>query len=132
MTVAPFWTQKSLNFCQINGPQLNFSYSVYWKYLSNFDNIKRRLVCLFNGCGCCFQVVSLPARIDPLQTSAVVSLHGRLYVRVPFEKGSGWSRLLLGPTLTILLREILKEMNPLGSNLDAGESRPFLNQCKLS
>ncbi|XP_034676008.1 AT-rich interactive domain-containing protein 6 [Vitis riparia] len=35
------------------------------------------------------KVVSLPARIDPLQTSAVVSLHGRLYVRVPFEKGSG-------------------------------------------
>ncbi|XP_062163922.1 AT-rich interactive domain-containing protein 6 [Alnus glutinosa] len=31
------------------------------------------------------KVVSLPARIDPLQTSAVVSLHGRLFVRVPFE-----------------------------------------------
>ncbi|KAH0680753.1 hypothetical protein KY284_021838 [Solanum tuberosum] len=30
------------------------------------------------------KVVSLPARIDPLQTSAVVSLHGRLFVRVPF------------------------------------------------
>lgn len=35
-----------------------------------------------------FQVVSLPARIDPLHTSAVVSLHGRLFVRVPFEQGS--------------------------------------------
>ncbi|XP_012073561.1 AT-rich interactive domain-containing protein 5 isoform X2 [Jatropha curcas] len=34
------------------------------------------------------KVVSLPSRIDPLQTSAVVSLHGRLYVRVPFERGS--------------------------------------------
>ncbi|XP_059636594.1 AT-rich interactive domain-containing protein 6-like [Cornus florida] len=32
------------------------------------------------------KVVSLPARIDPLQTSAVVSLHGRLFVRVPFEQ----------------------------------------------
>ncbi|KAJ8540804.1 hypothetical protein K7X08_001620 [Anisodus acutangulus] len=30
------------------------------------------------------KVVSLPARIDPLHTSAVVSLHGRLFVRVPF------------------------------------------------
>ncbi|XP_047323081.1 AT-rich interactive domain-containing protein 6-like [Impatiens glandulifera] len=30
--------------------------------------------------------VSLPARIDPLQTSAVVSLHGRLYVRIPIEQ----------------------------------------------
>lgn len=35
------------------------------------------------------KVISLPSRIDPLQTSAVVSLHGRLYVRVPFEQGSG-------------------------------------------
>ncbi|GMJ02807.1 AT RICH INTERACTION DOMAIN 4 [Hibiscus trionum] len=34
------------------------------------------------------KVVTLPARIDPLQTSAVVSLHGRLFVRVPFEQGS--------------------------------------------
>ncbi|MED6179660.1 AT-rich interactive domain-containing protein 5 [Stylosanthes scabra] len=34
------------------------------------------------------KVVNLPARIDPLQTSAVVSLHGRLYVRVPFEQGA--------------------------------------------
>ncbi|EXB80591.1 hypothetical protein L484_009045 [Morus notabilis] len=33
-------------------------------------------------------VVSLPARIDPLHTSAVVSLHDRLFVRVPFEQGS--------------------------------------------
>ncbi|KAL9312502.1 hypothetical protein ACSQ67_017954 [Phaseolus vulgaris] len=33
-------------------------------------------------------VVNLPARIDPLQTSAVVSLHGRLFVRVPFEQGA--------------------------------------------
>ncbi|KAL3505527.1 hypothetical protein ACH5RR_035368 [Cinchona calisaya] len=32
------------------------------------------------------KVVSLPARIDPLQTSAIVSLHGRLFVRVPFEQ----------------------------------------------
>ncbi|KAL7127924.1 hypothetical protein ABFS83_14G282500 [Erythranthe nasuta] len=32
------------------------------------------------------KVVSLPARIDPIQTSAVVSLHGRLLVRVPFEQ----------------------------------------------
>ncbi|VFQ88026.1 unnamed protein product [Cuscuta campestris] len=32
------------------------------------------------------KVVSLPARIDPLQTSAVVSLHGRLFVRVPLEQ----------------------------------------------
>ncbi|XWS14332.1 hypothetical protein CRYUN_Cryun35bG0001000 [Craigia yunnanensis] len=31
------------------------------------------------------KVVTLPARIDPLQTSAVVSLHGRLFVRVPLE-----------------------------------------------
>lgn len=34
------------------------------------------------------KVVSLPTRIDPLQTSAVVSLHGRLFVRAPFEQGS--------------------------------------------
>ncbi|GLT35300.1 hypothetical protein SLA2020_097670 [Shorea laevis] len=34
------------------------------------------------------KIVSLPARIDPLLTSAVVSLHGRLFVRVPFEQGS--------------------------------------------
>ncbi|XP_050235420.1 AT-rich interactive domain-containing protein 6 isoform X2 [Mercurialis annua] len=34
------------------------------------------------------KVISLPSRIDPLQTSAVVSLHGRLYVRVPIERGS--------------------------------------------
>ncbi|KAH6795290.1 hypothetical protein C2S51_036276 [Perilla frutescens var. frutescens] len=34
------------------------------------------------------KVVSLPGRIDPLQTSAVVSLHGRLFVRVPFESNS--------------------------------------------
>ncbi|XWS20808.1 hypothetical protein CRYUN_Cryun30bG0001200 [Craigia yunnanensis] len=33
------------------------------------------------------KVVTLPARIDPLRTSAVVSLHGRLFVRVPFEQG---------------------------------------------
>ncbi|KAG6774865.1 hypothetical protein POTOM_022243 [Populus tomentosa] len=33
-------------------------------------------------------VVSLPSRIDPLQTSAVVSLHGQLHVRVPFENRS--------------------------------------------
>ncbi|CAL0326936.1 unnamed protein product [Lupinus luteus] len=34
------------------------------------------------------KVVNLPARIDPLQTTAVVSLHGRLFVRVPFEQGA--------------------------------------------
>ncbi|WCJ44772.1 ARID/BRIGHT DNA-binding domain-containing protein [Euphorbia peplus] len=34
------------------------------------------------------KVIGLPSRIDPLQTSAVVSLHGRLYVRVPLERGS--------------------------------------------
>ncbi|KAI4320899.1 hypothetical protein MLD38_034332 [Melastoma candidum] len=33
------------------------------------------------------KVINLPARIDPRQTSAVVSLHGRLYVRVPIEQG---------------------------------------------
>ncbi|KAL6509885.1 AT-rich interactive domain-containing protein 5 [Orobanche gracilis] len=32
------------------------------------------------------KVVNLPSRINPLQTSAVVSLHGRLFVRVPFEQ----------------------------------------------
>ncbi|XP_010537246.1 PREDICTED: AT-rich interactive domain-containing protein 5-like isoform X2 [Tarenaya hassleriana] len=32
------------------------------------------------------KIVSLPARIDPLHTSAVVSFHGRLFVRVPFEQ----------------------------------------------
>ncbi|KAF5463569.1 hypothetical protein F2P56_019472 [Juglans regia] len=30
------------------------------------------------------KVVSLPSRIDPHQTSAVVTLHGQLFVRVPF------------------------------------------------
>lgn len=34
------------------------------------------------------KVVNLPSRIDPLLTTAVVSLHGRLLVRVPFEQGS--------------------------------------------
>ncbi|GKV33357.1 hypothetical protein SLEP1_g41878 [Rubroshorea leprosula] len=34
------------------------------------------------------EIVSLPARIDPLLTSAVVSLHGRLFVHVHFEQGS--------------------------------------------
>jgi hypothetical protein len=32
------------------------------------------------------QVVSLPSRIDPHQTSAVVTLHGQLFIRVPFEQ----------------------------------------------
>ncbi|GMI68273.1 hypothetical protein HRI_000496600 [Hibiscus trionum] len=32
------------------------------------------------------KVVSLPSRIDPQQTSAVVTLHGQLFVRVPFEQ----------------------------------------------
>lgn len=31
------------------------------------------------------KVVTLPSRIDPHQTSAVVTLHGQLFVRVPFE-----------------------------------------------
>ncbi|PPD66470.1 hypothetical protein GOBAR_DD36651 [Gossypium barbadense] len=31
------------------------------------------------------KVVSLPSRIDPHHTSAVVTLHGQLFVRVPFE-----------------------------------------------
>ncbi|KAK9743423.1 hypothetical protein RND81_03G238000 [Saponaria officinalis] len=30
------------------------------------------------------KIINLPARIDTLHTSAVVSLHGRLFVRVPF------------------------------------------------
>ncbi|GER39284.1 ARID/BRIGHT DNA-binding domain-containing protein [Striga asiatica] len=34
------------------------------------------------------KVISLPSRIDPLQTSAVVSLHGRLFVRVPLEQSN--------------------------------------------
>ncbi|GMH27374.1 hypothetical protein Nepgr_029217 [Nepenthes gracilis] len=34
------------------------------------------------------KIVNLPARINPLQTSAVVSLHGRLFVRVPLERSS--------------------------------------------
>ncbi|KAL2512591.1 AT-rich interactive domain-containing protein 3 [Abeliophyllum distichum] len=32
------------------------------------------------------KVVTLPTRIDPHQTSAVVTLHGQLFVRVPFEQ----------------------------------------------
>ncbi|GER36979.1 ARID/BRIGHT DNA-binding domain-containing protein [Striga asiatica] len=32
------------------------------------------------------KVITLPAKIDTLQTSAVVSLHGRLFVRAPFEQ----------------------------------------------
>jgi len=32
------------------------------------------------------QVISLPSRIDPHQTSAVVTLHGQLLVRAPFEQ----------------------------------------------
>ncbi|GAA0151906.1 DNA-binding transcription factor [Lithospermum erythrorhizon] len=32
------------------------------------------------------KIVSLPTRIDPHQTSAVVTLHGQLFVRVPFEQ----------------------------------------------
>ncbi|XP_034226675.1 AT-rich interactive domain-containing protein 3-like isoform X2 [Prunus dulcis] len=32
------------------------------------------------------KVVSLPSRIDPQQTSAVVTLNGQLFVRVPFEQ----------------------------------------------
>ncbi|CAA0834900.1 AT-rich interactive domain-containing protein 5 [Striga hermonthica] len=32
------------------------------------------------------KVITLPGKIDTLQTSAVVSLHGRLFVRAPFEQ----------------------------------------------
>jgi HSP20 family molecular chaperone IbpA len=32
------------------------------------------------------KVISLPSRIDSHQTSAVVTLHGQLFVRVPFEQ----------------------------------------------
>ncbi|KAM1062402.1 hypothetical protein ACFX14_026637 [Malus domestica] len=32
------------------------------------------------------KAVTLPSRIDPHQTSAVVTLHGQLFVRVPFEQ----------------------------------------------
>lgn len=32
------------------------------------------------------QVVSLPTRIDPHHTSAVVTLNGQLFVRVPLEQ----------------------------------------------
>ncbi|XP_022867747.1 AT-rich interactive domain-containing protein 5-like [Olea europaea var. sylvestris] len=35
-----------------------------------------------------FRRYDLPARIDPVQTSAVVSLHGRLIIRVPFEQST--------------------------------------------
>ncbi|KMT19737.1 hypothetical protein BVRB_1g007920 [Beta vulgaris subsp. vulgaris] len=34
------------------------------------------------------KVVIFPVRIDPLHTSAVVSLHGRLFVRVPFDRSN--------------------------------------------
>ncbi|CAM8941875.1 unnamed protein product [Rhodiola kirilowii] len=32
------------------------------------------------------KVVTLPSRIDPHQTSAVITLHGQLFVRVPYEQ----------------------------------------------
>ncbi|KAG5390668.1 hypothetical protein IGI04_032209 [Brassica rapa subsp. trilocularis] len=32
------------------------------------------------------KIVGLSARIDPLHTSAVMSMHGRLFIRVPFEQ----------------------------------------------
>ncbi|KAI3880850.1 hypothetical protein MKX03_023628 [Papaver bracteatum] len=32
------------------------------------------------------KVITLPSRIDPHQTSAIVTLHGQLFVRVPFEQ----------------------------------------------
>ncbi|XP_009103318.1 AT-rich interactive domain-containing protein 6 isoform X2 [Brassica rapa] len=32
------------------------------------------------------KIVSLPARIDPLRTSAVISLHGRVFIRASFEQ----------------------------------------------
>uniref|UniRef100_A0A803LUU8 Uncharacterized protein n=1 Tax=Chenopodium quinoa TaxID=63459 RepID=A0A803LUU8_CHEQI len=34
------------------------------------------------------KIVIFPVRIDPLHTSAVVSLHGRLFVRVPFDRSN--------------------------------------------
>uniref|UniRef100_A0A803MEE1 Uncharacterized protein n=1 Tax=Chenopodium quinoa TaxID=63459 RepID=A0A803MEE1_CHEQI len=34
------------------------------------------------------KIVIFPVRIDPLHTSAVVSLHGRLFVRVPFDRST--------------------------------------------
>ncbi|KAL8122329.1 AT-rich interactive domain-containing protein 5-like [Apium graveolens] len=34
------------------------------------------------------KVVSLPSRIDPQQTSALVTLHGQLFLRVPFEQSN--------------------------------------------
>ncbi|PHU10780.1 AT-rich interactive domain-containing protein 5 [Capsicum chinense] len=40
------------------------------------------------GVGPFKKVVSLPSRIDPHQTSAVVTLHGQLFVRVPFEQSN--------------------------------------------
>ncbi|PWA85462.1 AT-rich interactive domain-containing protein 5 [Artemisia annua] len=33
-------------------------------------------------------MISLPARIDPLRTSAIFSLHGQLLVKVPFEQSN--------------------------------------------
>lgn len=38
------------------------------------------------GVGPFKKVVTLPSRIDPHQTSAVVTLHGQLFVRAPFEQ----------------------------------------------
>ncbi|KAK1390979.1 AT-rich interactive domain-containing protein 3 [Heracleum sosnowskyi] len=34
------------------------------------------------------KIVSLPSRIDPQQTSALVTLHGQLFLRVPFEQSN--------------------------------------------
>jgi HSP20 family molecular chaperone IbpA len=39
------------------------------------------------------KVISLPSRIDPHQTSAVVTLHGQLFVRAPFEQSKQWCHM---------------------------------------
>lgn len=36
------------------------------------------------------QVITLPSRINPHQTSAVVSLHGQLFVRAPIDESDVW------------------------------------------
>ncbi|XP_075478935.1 AT-rich interactive domain-containing protein 6-like, partial [Primulina tabacum] len=40
------------------------------------------------------KVVTLPSIIDPHLTSAVVTLHGQLFVRVPFEQSEAWETIL--------------------------------------
>lgn len=67
-------------------PQLLAYMNLYWFWY--FE----RIVVIYSSQGNSaklkieFQVVSLPSRIDPHQTSAVVTLHGQLFVRVPFEQ----------------------------------------------